>query len=67
MRRFVKGCFVRRRYYAKPLQQKMSVLPVDRITAGNSPFTTVGVDYFRPFEVKQRRSHVKDMDAFLFA
>jgi hypothetical protein len=59
VRRILKRCVVCRRRYSKPLQQKMSELPEDRVTAGNPPFTTVGVDYFGPFEVKQGRSYVK--------
>ena len=37
----------------------MSVLPVDRVTPCEPPFTRVGVDYFGPFEVKVKRSRVK--------
>ena len=34
-------------------------MPQDRVTAGNPPFTCVGVDYFGPFLVKRARSVVK--------
>jgi hypothetical protein len=61
VRRILKRCVVCRRRYSKPLQQKMSALPEDRVTAGNPPFTTVGVDHFGPFEVKQGRSYVKTL------
>ena len=37
----------------------MSDLPIDRITPDELPFTRVGVDYFGPFDVKVKRSHVK--------
>ena len=37
----------------------MAHLPQDRISPDKSPFRHVGVDYFRPFEVKLGRSVVK--------
>ncbi len=37
----------------------MADLPSDRVTANDPPFTSVGVDYFGPAQVKQGRSHVK--------
>ena len=37
----------------------MADLPEDRLTPGNPPFTTVGVDYFGPFKVRRSRSLVK--------
>lgn len=40
-------------------EQKMSDLPIDRISADLPPFTYVGVDYFGPIEVKRGRSVVK--------
>jgi len=56
IRHVLKNCAFCRRYNVKPLQQKMSDLPSARVTAGNPPFTSVGVDLFGPFEVKQGRS-----------
>ena len=37
----------------------MASLPEDRLIPNEPPFTRVGVDYFGPFAVKQKRSHVK--------
>ncbi|XP_065941388.1 uncharacterized protein [Magallana gigas] len=37
----------------------MANLPKDRIVPDEPPFSRVGVDYFGPFEVKQKRSRVK--------
>lgn len=37
----------------------MGNLPLERVTPDRPPFTFVGVDYFGPMLVKQRRNHVK--------
>ena len=44
---------------AKPGIQIMAPLPPKRVTAGNPPFTCVGVDYMGPILVKRARSQVK--------
>ena len=49
------GC---RRLRAKQCTQKMSDLPVDRISQ-TAPFENVGCDFFGPFQIKIRRSFVK--------
>lgn len=43
----------------------MVTLPVDRLTADEPPFTRVGIDFFGPFDVKQKRSHVKRYEVIL--
>ncbi|CAC5386645.1 unnamed protein product [Mytilus coruscus] len=40
-------------------EQKVANLPEDRLLQNEPLFTRVGVDYFGPFEVKIKRSHVK--------
>lgn len=37
----------------------MANLPKDRIVPDEPPFSRVGVDFFGPFKVKQKRSRVK--------
>jgi hypothetical protein len=52
-------CVTCRKYNAKPGEQKMASLPVERVTGNEPPFTNVGMDYFGPFEVKRGRSMMK--------
>lgn len=39
--------------------QKMADLPIDRVSTDLPPFTHVGMDYFRPIEVKMGRGMMK--------
>ena len=41
------------------MQQKMTILPEDRITPSKPPFTYVGVDCFGPFTVRRGRTTAK--------
>ena len=59
IRKVISKCVICRRQRSKVGQQKMASLPTDRIIPDEPPFSRVGVDYFGPFEVKLRRSHVK--------
>ncbi|XP_033759556.1 uncharacterized protein LOC117341802 [Pecten maximus] len=59
VRKFISKCVICRRQRSPVGEQKMADLPEDRTTPDEPPFTKVGVDYFGPFLVKQKRSHVK--------
>ena len=53
------SCFGRRRRQGAVGEQKMADLPRPRVTPNQLPFTCVGIDYFGPFFVRQKRSMVK--------
>jgi len=57
--RELKSCVQCRKRMAKPMQQKMADLPLDRVEGDVPPFTNVGVDYFGPFWVKKERGQEK--------
>lgn len=40
----------------------MADLPSERLVPDEPPFTSVGVDYFRPFEIKRGRTMIKRYD-----
>ncbi|CAC5383158.1 unnamed protein product [Mytilus coruscus] len=59
IRKLISKCVVCRKQGSRVGEQKMANLPEDRSLANEPLFTRVGVDYFGPFEVKIKRSHVK--------
>ncbi|XP_071947928.1 uncharacterized protein [Antedon mediterranea] len=52
-------CVVCRKLLARPAEQEMARLPLERVSADKPPFCFVGVDYFGPIEIKRGRSLVK--------
>ena len=58
-RKIVHKCVTCRRNKARTGMQMMADLPAERLIPDDPPFTTVGLDYFGPFEVRQGRSLVK--------
>ncbi|XP_068671120.1 uncharacterized protein [Montipora foliosa] len=52
-------CVICRRSQASLCQQKMADLQEDRVQPDRPPFTTVGLDFFGPFQVRRGRSLVK--------
>lgn len=59
VRNTIKKCVHCRLLKAKPCSQIMAPFPVARLTAGNPPFTCVGVDYLGLLIVKRARSQIK--------
>ena len=59
VRRVLSNCFGCKRRQAKAVEQKMGDLPYDRVDPGQPPSTRIGVDYFGPFLVREKRSMVK--------
>lgn len=55
---FIHQCVICRRLRAKPSVPQMKDLPECRVTP-QPPFTTIGIDCFGPFTVKERRSELK--------
>ena len=64
VRRVLRDCFKCRRRNAPTGEQRLANLPLERLTPDRPPFTFVGVDYFGPILVKQKRSHVKRYGCF---
>ena len=59
IKRITSKCVLCRRYQARCEEQKMADLPQDRVISGKQPFTSVGMDYFGPIEVKRGRTTLK--------
>ena len=58
-RAVISKCVTCRRQRGKPGAQKMADLPYQWVIPDESPFSTVGIDFFGPFEIKEKRSTVK--------
>ena len=59
VRSVLASCFDCRRRQGAVGLQMMADLPRPRVTPDQPPFTRVGIDYFGPFFVRQKRSMVK--------
>lgn len=59
MKRIIATCLFCRLYGGKNSQQQMADLPEERVVPDLPLFTNVGVDYFRPIDVKRWCSVVK--------
>ena len=63
IRRLIHRCVVCHKLRGKLGEQKMSDIPKERIS-NDPPFTHCGVDMFRTFAIKQRRSELKRYGTF---
>lgn len=59
IRKIVTKCVTCRRLHELAGKQQTADLPQDRIRPDLPPFSSVGIDYFGPFQVKRGRSLVK--------
>ena len=59
VRKVLSKCVSCRRRQGRTCVQKMADLPPDRTTLDEPPFTSVGIDYFVPFLIRQGRSERK--------
>lgn len=61
VRSIVHHCTFFRHVQGKAGKQKMADLPQNHITPDLPPFTSTGIDYFGPIEVKRGRAHLKNV------
>ena len=59
VRSVLSKCIPCKRQHARPVKQIMATLPEVRLTPNQPPFLNVGMDFFGPFPVRQKRSIVK--------
>ena len=59
VRSVIGPCILCRKINSRPSEQIMASLPLERVTSGGPPFSSVGIDYFGPFKVICKRSEVK--------
>ena len=59
VRRALRNCLPCRKRNIRPGQQLMANLPPARLQIDEPPFSHVGVDYFGPLMIKQRRCDIK--------
>ena len=65
VRKVLADCWDCKRRQGKVGEQKMADLPEDRVNPGKPPFSCVGVDYFGPFFVREKRSLSKRYICYL--
>ncbi len=56
VKKILRRCVICKKVQARQSQQKMADLPDSRLQFEKPPFTSTGVDYFGPFNIKQGRS-----------
>lgn len=59
IRKILSQCVTCRRLHGAASGQIMADLPKERILPDEPPFTSVGVDYFGPFDIKRGRTSLK--------
>ncbi|XP_030586866.1 uncharacterized protein LOC115781376 [Archocentrus centrarchus] len=59
VKRVLARCIPCKRHRAPISTQYMADLPADRVTPSQPPFTSVGVDYFGPINIRRGRGEVK--------
>ena len=59
LQKYWNECVACRRRNQPPGKQIMAPLPEARVTPGEPPFSSVGIDYFGPLKVKYKRGTVK--------